>query len=144
MLIFFTSDGRFLTRAAKSPSRKINLEVHSLKFASFLAPIVSIHAISLILTDLIKEALPAFRCCLIVFAHLAQFLLATRTQLPKAGFQAPAQQCIADLSATVAKHARIFDSQFKIGFPPKGNTENIKSLEALQISGILTTLWGGK
>ena len=41
MLIFFTSDGQFLDRAAKSCLRKINLKVHSLKFASFLAPIVS-------------------------------------------------------------------------------------------------------
>ena len=69
-----------------------------------------------------------------VFACFAQFQLAARTQLPKAGFQAPTQPCIADLSATVAKHARKVGSQFKIGFPPKPNTENILSLETLQIS----------
>ena len=41
-LIFFTSDGQFLPRAAKSRSRKkINAEVYSLKFASFLSPIVN-------------------------------------------------------------------------------------------------------
>ena len=48
--------------------------------------------------------------------------------------------CIADLSATVAKHAGKFGSQFKMGFPHKQNPENIISLEVLRISGILTTL----
>ena len=41
MLIFLTSDGQFLAYAAKSHSRKINPEVHSLKFASFFSPMVS-------------------------------------------------------------------------------------------------------
>ena len=59
-------------------------------------------------------------------SHFAQFQPATRTQMPKAGFPAPARPCIANLSATtVAKHARKFGSQFKMGFPPKPNTENI-------------------
>ena len=51
---------------------------------------------------------------------------------------------MADLSATVAKHARKLGSQLKIGFPPKPNTENIVSLEALRISGISTTQRDGK
>ena len=41
MLIFSPSDGQFLAHATKSRSRKINPEVHSLKFASFLSPVVS-------------------------------------------------------------------------------------------------------
>ena len=125
----FTSDSQFLACAAKSHLRKINPEVHSLKFASFLSPMVShldSHHLSLILTDLLKEALPTLHCWLIVFSHLAQFQPAARTQLPKAGFPAPAQPRITYLSATVAKHVRQFGSQFKMGFPPKPNAENIK------------------
>ena len=79
----------------------------------------------------------------LVFAHLAQFQPAARTQLPKAGFPASAQPHIADLSTTVAKHAGKFDSQLKMGFPGKRNTEII-SLEAPQTSGISTTLQDGK
>ena len=41
MLIFFTSDAQFLAHATKFHSRKICPEVHSLKFTSFLSPIVS-------------------------------------------------------------------------------------------------------
>ena len=41
MLIIFTSDSQFFAHAAKSRSRKINPEVYSLKFTSFLSPIVS-------------------------------------------------------------------------------------------------------
>ena len=41
MLFLFTSDGQFLARAAKSRSREKNREVHSLKFASFLSPMIS-------------------------------------------------------------------------------------------------------
>ena len=77
--------------------------------------------------DLLKEALPAPRCRLIVFAHLAQFQLAARTQLPKAGFSAPVQPRIANLSATVAKHARQFGSQFEMGLPAQTKYRKYKS-----------------
>ena len=91
MLIFFTSDGQFLACAANSCSRKINPEVHSLKFASFLTPMVS-HLDSrlfFILTDLLKEALPALHCQPIVFARLAQFQPAARTRCLKLAFKLP-------------------------------------------------------
>ena len=51
---------------------------------------------------------------------------------------------MADLSATVTKHAGKFGTQFKMGFPCKRNTENITSLEAPRILGISTTLRDGK
>ena len=86
----------------------------------------------------IKEALPVLCYQLIIFAHLAQFQPATRTQLPKAGFPAPMRSPISDLSATVTKHAGKFGHQFKMGFLPKPNTGKIISLEALWISGIST------
>ena len=59
-------------------------------------------------------------------------------------FPAPAQLRMADLSATVTEHAGKFGTQFKMGFPCKQNSENIRSLEAPRISDILTTLRDGK
>ena len=89
MLIFSLQMANFLARATKSRSRKINPEVHSLKFASFLSP-------------------------------------RTQQEPQELSCPAPAQPRIANLSATVPKHAKKFNSQFKMGFTPKQNTEILK------------------
>ena len=138
---FFTSDGQFLAHAAKSCSRKIHPEVHSFKFTSFLSPIVS-HLHSRHLSHPYgppEGSTPGPPLPTHSLAYLAQFQPA-RTQLPEAEFPAPSQPCIANLSATVAKHVWKFSSQFKMELLPKPNTENIPSLKALWISSILTML----